>query len=161
MGWARLLVELNLTKANLQDKDGNVRCWLLGRGELIGPLPTQIHVSVSRSTVPDDDTWGTGWPLACTPNTECTQGVVQLRASLHGPGTAPTSLTAGRPNTPRTPTSTGCNISASDPQRRWDRSTSLRGRNWLCLRCRPAPTLGGSPSRQDAAAHSSGFGASF
>ena len=56
LGWARLLVELNLTKANLQDKDENVRCWLPGERELIGPLPTRIRVSASRSGVPGDGT---------------------------------------------------------------------------------------------------------
>ena len=91
LGWVQLLMELNLTKSNLQDKDGNVKYWLIGRGELTGPLPTRTHVSASRLRVPGDDTWGTGGPLAYTPNTGCTQDVVRLRAYPHGPETAPTS----------------------------------------------------------------------
>ena len=161
IGWAWLLRKIKSNYANLEDKDENVGCWLPGRRGLIGPLPTQTRVSVARSGVPGDDTWGTGWPLVCTPNTKCIQGVVQLRACLHEPGRAPTSSTAGRPNTPRTLTLTGCSILASDPRRKWGISISLRGRSWLCWCCRPAPTLDSNPSRRNAAAHPSHFGASF
>ena len=91
LGWVQLLMELNLTKSNLQDKDGNVKYWLIGRGELTGPLPTRTHVLASLSAAPRDDTSGIGWPRECTPSKGYTQDDARPRAFPYGPGMVLTS----------------------------------------------------------------------